>query len=147
MQRLWHRIGYPARCRPDDAGFTLIEVVVSFVIFAIVAASATAAIVNGIGSSRVTKDRVAAANVAQQEIQRLEATAPSDIPLGTSSTPAPVGNETFTVARTITNSPASTPCSQTVSAGTAHTVNVHVEVSWPNSQGRSVQMDTVIACR
>ena len=53
-----------AALRDDDRGFTLLEVVVSFVLFAIVAASAAVAVANGIKSSDATTDRTTAANLA-----------------------------------------------------------------------------------
>jgi prepilin-type N-terminal cleavage/methylation domain-containing protein len=49
----------------SDAGFTLIESIVSFVIFAIVAASASTAIVHAMRSAHETQQRVDAAQVAQ----------------------------------------------------------------------------------
>lgn len=146
IQRLWHRLRYPARPQHGDAGFTLLEVVVSLVIFAIVAASATAAIINGVSSSNVTRNRVDAANIAQQDIQQLAALPRTSVTAAPTSTTVTVGNEPYTVTRQIGTLPSGTPCPTVVATDTPHKITVHVQVNWPNDNGRSVQMDTVLAC-
>jgi len=138
MQRLWHRIGYRTRPQHTDGGFTLLEVVVSFTIFAIIASAAVVAIVNGIKVSDYTSDRVQAANVAQAVLQQAQAN-----PSGVIATPTPapsitsVGGKSFVVARTA-SVPAGCP------AGSS--IPVTVVVSWTNGSSRQVRMDTVIAC-
>ena len=51
-----------------DGGFTVIEVVVAFMLFAIVGTAATTAVVDATKSSHGTQQRVQAADVAQQDI-------------------------------------------------------------------------------
>ena len=55
----------------DDEGFTLIEAVVSIAIFAIVATAATFAIVSSARASSATDLRVAAGQIAQQQLDRI----------------------------------------------------------------------------
>jgi prepilin-type N-terminal cleavage/methylation domain-containing protein len=138
------------RARPDvrdDRGFTLIEVMVSFVIFAIVASAATLAVVNGISTSKATSDRVGAANVAQQELEHARAMPRASLaaaPTATSTTT--VGNNAFTTTRTIAYAPAGSACPTTIATDAPHKITVNVVVSWPGSHGRTVQMGTVLAC-
>jgi type II secretory pathway component PulJ len=49
----------------SDAGFTLLEALVSFVVFATVLVSASVAIVNAMHASHITQERVQAADQAQ----------------------------------------------------------------------------------
>jgi type II secretory pathway pseudopilin PulG len=53
------------RDRQDDAGFTVLEALVSFVIFAIVATTASYGLVEAINASHASEQRVNAAQVAQ----------------------------------------------------------------------------------
>src|SRR5690242_112758 len=57
-----------AAAEDADAGFSLLEVVVSFVVFAIVASGATYGIVNALATSHSSQQRIDAANVAQSFI-------------------------------------------------------------------------------
>lgn len=138
IQRLWHRIGYCTKGSHADSGFTLLEVVVSFAIFAVVAAAAVLAIANATNLSGYTSDRVAAANVAQAALQQLRAD-PSAVVA--TPTPAPtttsVGGRSYVVSRSAAV-PASCP------AGSV--IPVTVVVSWSDGTSRQVRMDTVIAC-
>jgi prepilin-type N-terminal cleavage/methylation domain-containing protein len=67
IQRVCHRMGYDTT-GADDAGFTLLEVIVSFVIFAIVAASAATAIYRAVHASHLSQQRANASGVAQSVI-------------------------------------------------------------------------------
>lgn len=62
MMRLRDRLRRTATGR--DEGFTLIEAVVSFVVFAIVTTSASVGIVNAMKSSHLSQQRVEAAQIA-----------------------------------------------------------------------------------
>jgi type II secretory pathway pseudopilin PulG len=63
LQPAWHRLARVAE--HGDAGFTLIEAIVSFVIFTVVAASASYGILQALNASHVSQQRVDAAAVAQ----------------------------------------------------------------------------------
>jgi len=124
-----------------DAGFTVLEVLVSFVLFAVVAASATYGIVNALQTSHTGQQRVDAANIAQAyiaatEIRTQDAQTEVARPLT-----APAGSEKFAVLRWITfSTPGATQCS----AGQTFTVNVTVSVA---STGTFLaRSDSIVAC-
>jgi type II secretory pathway pseudopilin PulG len=64
LQRVCHRAG-SAATDSSDAGFTLIETLVSFLIFTVVATSAAYGINNALQASHVAQQRVDAADLAQ----------------------------------------------------------------------------------
>jgi type II secretory pathway pseudopilin PulG len=144
LQRAQERISYARDAQHADDGFTLIEAIVSFGIFAIVTAAAVLAIVTGITSSNSTRDRVTAANVAQQDIAQIQTMPIASLATRTYS--SPVGKESYTVTRTVAYSSATGACPATITAGTANTVSVMVKVTWPGNKGPQVEMDTVRAC-
>lgn len=132
--------------RDGDAGFTLLEVVVSFVLFGIVALSATAAVANSIKTTSATTNRVTAANIAQQVLAQARADQTAlRTTLGARTTVASP-NPSFTAVQ-------STGLGGTVAASGATPcpvgdwINYTVTVSWlDHSTARSVRMDTVFAC-
>src|SRR6266568_3823769 len=67
IQRVCHRMGH-GTTKSDESGFTLLEVIVSFAIFAIVAASAATAIYKAVHASHLNQQRTNAAGVAQSVI-------------------------------------------------------------------------------
>jgi len=142
---LLDRIRLRLHSAADDDGFSLLEVVVSFVLFAIVASAATAAVGNSIRTSDTTARRVEATQVAQQDIEKARAMKPAQI----SATGYPItvtaGSGTFTVTRTVSYS-SGTSCPGTPVAGTQYYLNVTDVVTWPGNDGRTVRMDTVLSC-
>jgi prepilin-type N-terminal cleavage/methylation domain-containing protein len=132
----------------SDSGFALTEVLVSMMIFAIIAAAATYAVTSGIGSSSASRSRVGAANVAQQELEQARAMPQASLVATPSATStATVGEGAYTVTRTVGFLPAdSTGCPTDVATDAAHEITVHVEVAPADGSSRTVDMDTVIAC-
>jgi type II secretory pathway component PulJ len=137
LQRFCHRIGYLARNDRRETGFTLLEVVVSFVLFAIVAGAAVTGIVSSLKASHTSQQRVDAANVAQTYVS-LEDT--KSVQNGTSSFTAVVKNEQFSVQRTIAFEGSATTCAPGASFA------VHVLVSQQTSGAFLARTDSVIAC-
>ena len=135
--RVRQRLAAAAR---DDDGFTLLEVVVSFLLFSVVAAGATTAIVSALQASHRSQQRVDAANVAQlfiaTSLQNAQAAA-------NGSTTYPylgVKNEDFTVKRTVTFDNGATTCSPGAS------FKVNVEVYQKQTNAFLARSDTVITC-
>ncbi len=139
-QRVWHRLGYVARDEARDAGFTLIEVIVSFIIFAVVSGAATTAIVKAIQSSHTSQQRIDAANIAQKYV-----TFTGDMSAIKAGAQTPfvdsVRNEQFTVKRTITFNGSATSCSPGAS------FTVHVIVAQKQSNAFLARTDSVVACQ
>ena len=118
----------------EDDGFTLIEVVVSIALFAILSASVGLILTGNIRSSRLTQQRVAAANVAQSLLAAIK-------PGGTfpASLPATVNGY---VVRVNAN-----PATSTCTVGTTRAVSIVVYA--PNSSGSGTPLarsDSVVAC-
>ena len=114
LQRVCHRIGYSVdtriRSRDDEAGFTLVEVVVSFVLFAVVAGAAATGLLRSIQASSTTEQRSDAANVAQTFIASTRANS-QNAKNGVSTVAAAVGKNQFSVSRTIAFDHSATTCS------------------------------------
>ena len=124
----------------SDAGFTLIEVIVSFVLFAIVAGGATTGIVSALQASHSSQQRTDAADAAAQDLaQDIAAYRAGTVP-GNFSYTAGVSNEQFTVTRTVTFVGSATACAPGAS------FHVHVDVKQQQTQKFLAQSDTVIAC-
>jgi Tfp pilus assembly protein PilV len=131
----------------DDAGFTLLEVVVCFLLFTIVAASATAAIVSSIKASHGSQQRVDAANVAQSFVAATQAS-PATVRSETSvQYQASVKNEQFVVERTIVFSPSrATQCT----TGVTFTVTTKVYQAQAYAKhagaGFLARSDSIVTC-
>src|SRR5664280_1267915 len=87
--------------RNPDCGFTLLEVVVSMVIFGVVALIVAGLIVNTIHLTSSSTQRTVAANLAAQQIEAVRDTRTLDIPDGQTVLPAKtVGGTTYTITQT-----------------------------------------------
>jgi type II secretory pathway pseudopilin PulG len=148
----------PSRVRPplrqdedrNDAGFTVLEALVSFVLFAIMAGASITAIVNAMSTSNTSQDRVAAANLAQQDLQQARALQAPNYPQAVAARTVTVSGQKFTVTRTLssTTCPVSSDPNNPGIAwqpGDATSMQVTTTVTWPGSTS-SVAMSTEIAC-
>jgi type II secretory pathway pseudopilin PulG len=135
-----------AALRGDDAGFTLLEVVVSFTLFVIVAGGAMYGIVNALQASHTSQQRVDAANVAQSFIAAAQADAEKTSKEAGRQVLSTVGGgsaaeEQFTVVRWISfRNPDATQCSP------GNTFTVNVVVSQAQTGKYLARSDSVIAC-
>jgi prepilin-type N-terminal cleavage/methylation domain-containing protein len=135
----WSSVGFGSSGLAIDDGYTLAEVIVSLALFVVLSVSATIAIVNLVQITRVTQSRVAAGNLARQEIERLRGQNSTVSQLDTSAQTVILKGTAFTLTPTM-NPSASSVCA----AGASR--NVSVTVSWNNSGTRSVRYDTVLSC-
>lgn len=93
-------VGVPAR--PQDAGFTLVEVMAALVIFVIVSGGALALVMKSAETIRGNSDRVLAASLARTELDRWLDVGAYGVPLGQTSRQVVTQAGTFTVATTAT---------------------------------------------
>jgi type II secretory pathway pseudopilin PulG len=132
------RFGARLRRRGDeDAGFTLAESIVSFTLFLILVTSATWWLVKTVQLSTANRDKIAAANLATQEIERLRGEASGTKQLDPSAHTVTLHNVVYTVT------PVLTP---TLAAGcaTGTSRQISVSVSW--AEAAPIRYDSVLAC-
>lgn len=120
----------------DDRGFAILELLVAFVVFAIVAASATVAIVNSMRVSNTTTNRVTATGLAEAAIDKARSDPPS---LTSGTTISTTG--AYTVTRTVV-----VPVVGTLRCPAGQLIPLTVSVTWRQTGARLVRMDTDIAC-
>jgi Tfp pilus assembly protein PilV len=135
-----HRLGYAAG---NDDGFTLVEALVAFSLLAIVSTASINASITAVSSSNGSRDRIAAANLAQQDLENARSLQYPDYPAAAAAHPVTVGNKTFSVQRTV-----STTCPSLWTPGLPTSMKVTTTVTSPGAANRavSVTMATVIAC-
>jgi Tfp pilus assembly protein PilV len=119
----------------EDAGFTLAEAIVAFTLFLVLVTSATWWLVKTVQLTTTNRDKVAAANLATQEMERLRSEANSGQQLDLTTHAVTLHNTDYTVA------PVFTP---TGSCATGSSRTVSVTVSW--SGGNPIRYDSVLAC-
>lgn len=123
----------------DDDGFTMAEVVVSLALFTVVSFAVMLAMVTLVKLTGVTQNRVAASNLARQEIERLRGQNSTASQLDASASTVALKGTSFTIT------PIMTPAATALCApGAAR--NVTVKVSWNDSSTRTVRYDTVLSC-
>jgi prepilin-type N-terminal cleavage/methylation domain-containing protein len=139
VRRIRHRVALATHL---DDGFTLIEVLVSFVLFVIVSTSATFAIVAALHASHTSQQRIDASNVAQRFMADQQQNAQRAVN-GSATYPASVKNEDFNVQRTISFFYGSTQCNP----GGSYAVNVEVSQMQKDGNYRLLaRSDSVITC-
>jgi prepilin-type N-terminal cleavage/methylation domain-containing protein len=136
--------GRPERRNADestiDGGFTVVEVMVSSILFAIVATAAITGIVNSLQSAHASQRRIDASNVAQSFIASAQANTTTITAEDGKAYTANVLSERFDVRRWVSFSNAGgTQCSP----GATFTVSVTVADSDGKFLARS---DSVVTC-
>ena len=125
---------------PADGGFTVAEVIVSSVLFAVVATAAITGVVNSLQSAHYSQRRIDAANVAQSFLASAQANTATITAENNKPYTANVLNESFQVRRWVTFShTGGTQCTP----GATFTVSVTVADSSGKFLARS---DSVVTC-
>lgn len=132
-----------------DGGFTMVEVMMSAVVLAIVAASAAAILIRTIGLTGEGRMRAQGANLAEREKEVSLGQGYDALPPGTTSKTMSVDGQSFTVTRTISLLPGTSTansCSAPDGSRLAYK-KISVGVTWPTMPAsvRPVQTDTVLA--
>lgn len=143
-----HAIVNRLRASGSDGGFTIIEVMVAMVVFALIAAGVATGIVATISLTQDNRSREAALNLAAADITAVRSD-PDVFSVTGGTTKSTVGSQEYTVTRTtswITSSGADNTCG--AGTGQLSYKRVNVSVSWkssPTAKPRNVKLDTLVA--
>jgi prepilin-type N-terminal cleavage/methylation domain-containing protein len=137
----------------NDEGFSLVEVVVALLVFAVITAGSVAAIGTIMSMTGDNRAREIATNVAQQAIDEARADARNDIMgMADRSYSITADSRSYAVRRTVswlTTGGIDSKCSTTATTGTGALLfrHVNVAVTWPNMRAgtRPVRADTVFS--
>ena len=122
-----------------EQGFTLAEVIVSIALFVIISFSVMFALVTLVKYTGVTQNRVAASNLARQEIEKLRGENSTLAQLDLTASTITLKGTSYTVT------PLLSPAGNVSCAG-GSSRNATVTVTWNDSGSRSVRYDTVLSC-
>ena len=134
----------------DDAGFSIVEVVVAMTIFVILTVAVLGILVSALGGTRSNAQRVQAANLAAQQVEAVRSLRADQIPDGV-TTPATSGTTVDGTTYTVTQSSgflagdgAASICTSTSTRPTFKRVTV--SVTWPGMGTTApVRSDTVVS--
>lgn len=135
----------PSSAPSDDDGFTLVEILVATLVFALTATATVAILITAIRTVRENSDRVYAANLARSEIDRQRELGTDFITIGntTSTTTTPEGVFTISTTSNWVGLNQATDACSAAAPGQAY-MRVHVEVSGATISRPQVS-DTIIA--
>ncbi|MFZ4585736.1 MAG: type IV pilus modification PilV family protein [Acidimicrobiia bacterium] len=144
--RTRHRPARGSRDGRDEAGFSLLELIVAMTVFAIFSTGVYGMINSGITLARNDKNRSIAANLASQEMDKVRAADFTTLPVGLVSSTQSVDGALYTVQREsewVARNTTTSPCD---SAGaTPSYLRVSVKVSWSAMGGVDpVESNTVV---
>lgn len=138
VQRAIARIGYARSER--ESGFTLIEAIVSLVLFAVVATASVVAVADSTKSSAGTRSRTTATNLAQQDLAQLRSLG-NRTTVVSSTKSTTVSGRAYTLKRTVTGA-----CPAVSTLTSTSKITVSTTVSWATSADSAVTIATVLAC-
>nr|WP_231134527.1 type II secretion system protein [Motilibacter deserti] len=135
-----------SRLRRDD-GFTLVEAVLSLVIFALLASITASLLIGILAVTKANDNRSVASSLASQQIEAVRASKAVDIPDGLVTSSSTVNGTTYTVrqnANFVSSGASGSLC--TSSSSTLAYKLVTVEVTWPGMRSeKPVRMETLEA--
>ena len=111
----------------------------SIALLGIVATAASYALLGLIATTRATQNRVAASNLARQEVERLRLQSNTGHELDSTPRSVTLKSTTYTVTPSFTPLPQST-------CDASNFRRVSVVVTWNSLAGRQVRYDTELAC-
>jgi prepilin-type N-terminal cleavage/methylation domain-containing protein len=133
----------------DDAGFTMVELVVSIMIFALTIAAIAAGMSTSFSLTRGNRSRSVAANLAAQEMDTIRSTSFSNLAIGQLTTTQTVSGVAYTVTRQtqwVTQSGTSGSCGVPSGQQQLRYLSIVVNVSWANMAGVApIASSTVLA--
>ena len=127
------------RVPTSESGFSLVEAIVSMAMLGVVAAASAYALLGLIATTRTTQNRVAASNLARQEVERLRLQSNTGHELDSAPRTVTLKSTTYTVT------PSYAPLPQATCDATNYR-RVSVVVTWNSLAGRQVRYDTELAC-
>ena len=122
---------------PDEAGFTMVEMVMGIFIFAVVMGGVVLGMSGALNLTRQNRNRSIAANLASQEMDTARSTQFTDLPLGLVTTTQSIDGVPYTIERQtqwVTPNATSGPC-QAPSGSTLAYLSIVVQVSWSGMRG------------
>jgi prepilin-type N-terminal cleavage/methylation domain-containing protein len=137
----------PAARRGADDGFTLIEVVVSLLVFAIVSTGIVAGMTTILRMTSDNRSRITAANLASQELDTVRSVTDKYTIKSAPTRDIPVDGRTYHLTRTaswVSSAGANVTCS---SSTNLFYLRINVRVTWDGMLNRTagVQDDTILA--
>ena len=136
----------PAAPLADEAGFGLIEVIVSALLVALVSLGVYLGIDGATVSAGINKHRTLATQLVQQDQDRMRAMAVDELSNYRGSTTQAVAGTTYTIASTsswITDSTGAASC--TSGTAQANYLRISSTVTWPGMQIRPVTAESLVA--
>lgn len=139
------------RTAADDAGFTIIEVMVAMMVFALISVGVAYGITNALVLTQDSRSRQVAVNLASQDIDRLRARVQTDgdaiLDVTASTDSARVGGQSFSIKRSVawvSSDGTSGACG--TGSGTLAYKSITETVTWrTKSNPQSITMDTLLA--
>ena len=127
----------------DEAGFSMVEMVMGIFIFAMVIGGVVVGMSSALNVTRQNRNRSIAANLAAQEMDTARSTEFTDLPLGVITTTQSVDGVPYTIEREtewVYPNATSGPC-QAPSGSTLAYLSIVVRVSWKRHARRSARDD------
>jgi Tfp pilus assembly protein PilV len=135
-----------ARLAAEQAGFALIEVIVSAVLVILVSSGVYLGLEGASATSGINKHRSVATYIAQQDQDRMRAMSVSELSNYRATQTATVANVTYTVASSsswITDSTGSANC--TGASAQANYLRISSTVTWPSMTIKPITIESMVA--